>query len=365
MRPGCLLALLALLVSAPLRAQDDGFDPDAFDPAAFDEPVSPWSLHGSARLRGEDVSGLPAQREDLERVRGELVLGLEGAWSNGFGLGLGLRAAAGSDSNRDNLANNDNQPSNGVDPDHWWLGYRTPGLGAVLGKQPLPLELSPMLWDADQRPLGAFLAVRRDVRGFDRLVLDAGAARLDHALGGESRFTAVQASWLIRPGAELSGDLRLAWIGHSRVDSLARDGLARGNRGDGSGLLSDFRLLDLQIGLRREFPNGPLRARLDLVRNLGADDRRDGARASLVFGDRFVPGQWEFGWSWERIQADAVLAAANSDDWWFHAGMRGHMPWVGYGFDSGLSVRLAAFLEHRDGIPGRTDRILLDLEARW
>jgi hypothetical protein len=109
----------------------------------------------------------------------------------------------------------------------------------------------------------------------------------------------------------------------------------------------------------------PLELRLDRVENLAVDEHNHGTRASLVFGDRQREPGWEFGWSWERIQRDAVLAAVNSDDWWFHTSMRGHMPWIGYGFDGGWSIRLAAFLETRDGLQRRTERVLFDLEARW
>ena len=88
-----------------------------------------------------------------------------------------------------------------------------------------------------------------------------------------------------------------------------------------------------------------------------------------MLGDRFQGG-WEFGWAWERIQRDAVLAAVTADDWWFHTASRGHMPWLGYGFrttwlGASWSMRLAGFFETRDGLDERTRRVLLDLEARW
>jgi hypothetical protein len=41
------------------------------------------------------------------------------------------------------------------------------------------------------------------------------------------------------------------------------------------------------------------------------------------------------------------------------------MPWVGYGFNPTWSARLAAFHELRDGVTDHTDRVLLDLYARW
>jgi hypothetical protein len=59
------------------------------------------------------------------------------------------------------------------------------------------------------------------------------------------------------------------------------------------------------------------------------------------------------------------MAAFNSDDWWFHSWARGVMPWLAYGFSDTWSARLAAFHEHRDGVADPTDRVLLDIYARW
>ncbi len=69
----------------------------------------------------------------------------------------------------------------------------------------------------------------------------------------------------------------------------------------------------------------PIDARIDVVSNLGADDANDGARASLIVGDRTKPHGWEFGAAAQRIQRDAVMAAFNSDDWWFHSAVRGQL----------------------------------------
>jgi len=41
------------------------------------------------------------------------------------------------------------------------------------------------------------------------------------------------------------------------------------------------------------------------------------------------------------------------------------MPWIGYGFDATWSLRLAGFREQRDGVSVHTDRVLLDVNARW
>ena len=69
--------------------------------------------------------------------------------------------------------------------------------------------------------------------------------------------------------------------------------------------------------------------------------------------------------SWQRIQRDAVPAAFNEDDWWFHSAARGVMPWVAYGLDETWSVQLSGFFERPDGRDERITRVLLDVRARW
>ena len=71
------------------------------------------------------------------------------------------------------------------------------------------------------------------------------------------------------------------------------------------------------------------------------------------------------GASIQRIQRDAVMAAFNDDDWWFHSAARGYSLWLAYGIDSHWQLRLSGFIETRDGLDEATDRLLLDVEARW
>lgn len=355
-RPALALALLAL--ATPAIAQDPDFDLPEQEPA--------WVAHGEFALRADRVTGLPGGREDLERLRARARLGLRWAGSDGLEAAVAVEGARGSDSNARNRINNDNERSNGANLDTLWLGLARPAWRLRAGRDALPLELTPMLWDADHRPAGLSARIGRE-HGFDRWQLDAGVFAFDHPLGGSARLSALQLGWHAREGAAFGFGAQLAYLHFSDADELARHGLARGNRlGTGGGYRDDFRLLDLQLYARWQTGAGPVQARLDRVRNLAADGLADGTRLSVIVGDLASRPGWEAGYAWQRIQADAVLAAANADDWWFHAGARGHMPWIGYSFADGFaSVRAAGFFETRDGLRQRTDRLLLDLVLRW
>lgn len=358
------LLAFAAVVAAPARAQDGILDGAAEANAA---PASRWSWFGELLLRYDHVEGLPNDRT-VSRWRSRGRVGAEFAAMPELTFGAAIELAQGSDRNADNRINNDNERSDGGNLDQFWLRWQPAEQTRVLlGKAPLPLELSPLTWDADLRPAGISLDQSMALGDYSRLQLVVGGFAAQHLYDDDTRLAAVQLAWRWREGAPTSAAVLLSYLDFSDLGQLTREGLTRTNRRvPGSGLLlSDYRLVDLQLVGRSAVGDWPLEARLDLVRNLGADDQRDGARFSLVLGSRLRPGGWEFGYSNQRIQRDAVLAAFNEDDWWFHSFTHGFMPWIGYGLDERWNLRLAAFREQRNGLPRHTDRILFDLAARW
>jgi Putative porin len=354
------LCALALAVAAqPASAQD-------LLSAPQDAPISSWSWFGDLDLREDHVSGLPNGRDDLQRVRARFRAGTNYALMPTLDFGAAIKLAAGSDDNRTNRSNNDNERSDGAALDQLYLRWH-PGdtTSLLLGKTPFPLALSPMLWDTDLRPIGLSIDHSMSVGDFNRLQFIGGYFAGNHLYDDDSRIGAVQAGWHWHEGAPSSASVLLSYLHFSDLQQLVTQGLARTNRRVGTVLISDYHLLDLQLIGRIHLGSWPLEARLDLVRNQGADDQNEGARASVVLGDSRQAHSWEFGLARQRIQRDAVMAAFNADDWWFHSFTEGTMPWIAYGLDGTWSVRLAGFHELRDGLNEHTDRILLDVFARW
>lgn len=362
-RPTSVLLAMALVAPALVIAQDVEPDWELADEASAQSVDRRWETH--LLLRGDRVTGLPGGRADLERVRARLQLAFRSEPESGWRYGLAARLMAGSDSNRDNLRNNDNEKSDGAELAEAWVGWRNGSFEWTLGKAPSALALTPLLWDGDLRPLGAALRVSQPSGDFNRWELVAGWSDPDHPLGGSVDLAGLQAGWHWREGAPVSASLRLGVLDFSGLDSLARAGLGRGNSLAAGRYLHNYRLLDLQGELRMRVAQRPLVAALDLVRNLEAPRERDGARFSLVLGALDEPGDWEVGLALQRFQRDAVVAAFTSDDWWFHTAARGWMPWIGYAFDRRWSLRLSGFRETRDGPGDVTERVLLDLSARW
>jgi hypothetical protein len=357
---------VVLAASAPglAHAAEDGGGEDAIAEAAEEELASGWSWFGDALLRGDQVRNLTG-RDDLERVRGRLRLGIRydtGAWQ----FGAAVEGTHGSDDDRDNVRNNDNEESDDLELDRLYARWQ-PGedTWALLGKSAFPLTLTPMVWDQDLRPVGASASHRWAAGESGHVGVTGGYFAGDHLYGDDSRLAAAQLFWLFDEGGPWAGDLLLSFLYFDDLDRLTEKRVTRTNRRIGNRLVSDYELADLQLGVRFGAGDLPLELRVDLVHNLGADDQNDGARASLVLGSSRLPGGWELGYAQQRIQRDAVMAAFNSDDWWIHSVVRGGMLWLGYGFSERVSGQVSAFSERRDDQTQTVHRVLVDLRARW
>ena len=354
----CLIALLpagAALADEPLVL-----------PTAEQAP-SAWSWFADVLLREDHVRDVPRTHEpNIQRVFGRGRFGVLYDPIPQLEIGAAIKLAAASNGNEDDRSYNLDERSNDIAIDQFFLRWRANENTSLLaGKAVFPLELSPMLWDEDLRPLGVSAQTSVAVGDFDRLSLVAGYFNGNLPYGDDSRIAAVQGAWRWHEGGPTSASILVSYLDFSSLRQLTLQGLARSNVHTGDVLLSDYRLLDAQFVGRWHLGNWPLEARLDLVRNLGADQDRDGARFSVVLGDRRQPRGWELGLSDQRIQRDAVMAAFNSDEWWFHSWAHGIMPWVGYGFDATWNMRIAYFHEQLDEAALHTDTWVVDRGARW
>lgn len=352
--------LCALAVCGGTSAAQDPID---LEPTV--DTDTEWVYYGDLLVRAERTADIPNRADDLERLRGRARVGARRDFES-FEVGAAIEASLGSDSNRNNRANLDNERSDAANVDEFYLRWRAgEATSVLLGKTAFPIVLTPLTWDDDLRPIGVSASHSIAVGDFSRVQLTGGYFAGDHLYGDRSRIAAAQAGWFWNEGTSFSGDAQLAWLDFSDLQSLVDHGLGRTNRRVGSRLVNDYRLLDFQVGLQGVIGRSILRTRLDLVRNMGADDdAADGARFSSILGDS-RDGGWELGFAIQRFQRDAVVAAFTSDDWWFHSFARGVMPWVGYGFNQTWRMQLSAFRETRDGLTESTDRLLLDVRGAW
>lgn len=357
---GIALAVLSCLSGALAAADVDPI-------AAGDDPEAStfaWSWFGDAELKGDDVRGLPG-REALERGRLRVRFGARGQvddWD--FGASFALRR--GSEPARDIRRNLDNEEADAFGLDRAYVRWQaTPDLSVLVGKTPMPLSLTPLLWDDDLRPVGASIAQEWQMGEGQRLAARAGYFAGEHLYDDDSRIAAAQLGWTVGEGGDMSGELLLAFLHFDDLERLTSQGLARTNRRVGTSLVSDYRVGDFQAAVRYARATLPIELRVDLARNFGADDQRDAARLSATLGSSRDAGGWELGASAQRIQRDAVMAAFSADEWWFHSFARGYSAWLGYGATEHLSATLSGFVERRDDQASSVHRLTLDLRARW
>ena len=336
--------------------------PDEQQPKA-----SPWSFFGDALLLYDHTDGIPRPVEpNIERVFGRVRAGVLYDPIPQLELGAAIKLAAANNDNSEDRSYNENERSNDVALDQFFARWKfNDNTSFLLGKSVFPLELTPMVWDTDLRPIGVSFDTSVAVNGSDRLQFTFGYFAGDLPYGDDSRIAAAQAAYRWHEGQPVNGAIIVSYLGFSDLEQLTLQGLSRSNLRIGNELVDDFHLLDTQFVWRMRPWDLTLEARVDLLRNLAADSARDGARGSIVLGNRRVPHGWEIGFSAQRIQREAAMAAFNSDDWWFHSFARGVMPWIGYGFNATWSARLAEFHERRDGVSDYTDRVLLNLDAQW
>lgn len=338
----------------------------------FDEEINEQSgefeLFGAIQLRADMVRDLPRPVEkDFERATSRGIIGIVWSPTEIIELGAAAKVNLSSQSNTESRFNLDNERADDLSMDELYLKLLVgDDTELLLGQSHFPLDLSPMLWDEDLRPQGISLRHEIEFGSFNRFELIGGIFLGNHEYGDESRISAIQAALRLGEGTAIAYDVIFSYLDFENLDELAQNGLARTNLRQANGnLLNDFDIVDLQLGVSFNHLAMPVRVRLDLVKNLEADDYDFGARADLIFGDSFEAGGIEFGVAAERIQREAVVAAFNDDDWWFPTWLRGYSLWFAYGFNDAVRLKLSGFTERRDDQPDYNKRVLLDLQWRY
>jgi len=368
------LALTLLLAAGALPAvalAQPARDPFADSTVYFsDSPLTRWHLSpfGDLRIRRERTQDIPGRTADVERSRATLRGGLGWAPSARIGAELSLRAAVGSERDVEfPRIDNDAPDTLELDRANVWVSA-WPGGTLRAGRMVFPLRLTDLIWDADLRPWGVVASHRQQVGALDVVRAGAGVWRrrkpTDDGIVGVA-----QAGWSFREGAERSGDAFVSWLWFDDTELLARQELGRQNRilgtGDARRYAERFRLVDAQLEGRLAVASLRVSGGVDLLRNIEANADGDAVRTRLVagrFGGRFGA---EVGWAYLRAEREALPGAFASDDWWARTATRGHLPWVTLGWSDWLRLRLWGTFEWRDGLPGRTERVLGELALRW
>jgi hypothetical protein len=275
--------------------------------------------------------------------------------------GAGLLASLASDSNDENDIRFDNFVSDEVALDRAYLlvaGKEAPFV-VTLGLFETPFTGTEVLWDRDLRFQGAALGAE----------LPSAAALVAQRLfggmsvgsqNGEEESQVVAVRWEGETAASFS--LGAGFWHFGRTEALVEADHARTNRlaPDGRDYLSDFDVVNVTGGWERIGTRRPIRVRLDLLHNFGAEDRRNGGEIRLDWGEVQGRGSWRLRLTLQRVEQDAVPAAFGGDEWWFRTDQRGARLGLAVGLGRRAIVEVSALRQRRDGLDEWLDRGLLD-----
>ncbi len=311
------------------------------------------------RLRGD---WLDRPANDLSRAHGSLRGGFRLRLRQSFDLVLAGRANAGSG---DAELGTDNEERTALSVDRAALEWFTPHEGTLrAGKAPLALALSSLVWDDDLRPIGVSYRLQLPVRSFDSVEIAAAVFAPSDRLGDQTRAAGMMARWLVREGAATGGGVGVGFLRFEHTDALAASPYRRTNRARGGRFASDYELVIGELFLRLPAGAASVLLRGDAVLNLGASADARAERLTVSYR-RAGAGRLETALVAQRIARDAVLAAYNSDDWWFHSAARGVAVFVGRELAAGVTVRGSYFRERRDDLAQPFDRVVLDFTGAW
>jgi hypothetical protein len=341
-------------------------------PAATESWSDRVSFYGDLRLRREDIDEEGNPGAERDRERGRARLGMKADIQDNISLTFGLATGG------------DNPVSRNVTGDG---GFTTKELGLELfyvdweineswtvyaGKMKNPLFRAgkvPLIWDSDLMPegaavvfgsgmffgnLGSFAVEERS--GEDDSVLYAAQGGLKFPLGDDARLTA-----------------GLGYFGYTNTigNTPFFDGSPKGNTVDVDGnYVFDYRNTEVFAQYDMELGNWPLQVYGHYTVN-NEVDREDTAYAfGAKIGSAKKKGTMQFSWTYQDIEADAVIGTFNDSD--YGGGgtdSSGHLINGKYMLTDAINVGGTLFINQIDGFQGGQerdfDRLQLDVAFKF
>lgn len=199
----------------------------------------------------------------------------------------------------------------------------SPSLELLGGKFENPFIVTPLVWDREElHPNGGVLSVTR--ANADETIRVTGRVADYYATqyhGDRTNVVALQ-GMLQASSGQARFTFATSYYDHDVKDLEIQ--LFRTNTRFGGQLANDYNLLDF-IGRVRFGFRIPITGQIDFVKNLAADvfdpiqagNGDEGYFAEFVIGQIQQPHDFRAGISYNHVESDAVLAAYNTDDWWF------------------------------------------------
>ena len=311
-------ALINKLVQKGILTEKEAQDLVA-EAAATNRPASKWKisnaikdvqLFGDVRFRYEyrgaenaPYSGSSENRYDRERFRYAVRVGIRGDLFDQFYYGLRLDTASnprspwitfGDDSNPTPSA----KTSDGINIGQVYLGWRpTDWYEMTVGKMPMPLYTTPMVWDSDINPEGAVEKFKLSTGNIDWFA-NLGQfmyqdTNPDHNLPSSDTFLL---TWQVGASVKLANEVSLKagptiynYIGSGQTAGLNQpfsgeglNGLNFNTNGLNQNGINDLLVLELPVQLDFKIGSCPARVFGDFAYNIYGADRARAAVAATI-----------------------------------------------------------------------------------
>ena len=324
------VALAVFLPSQPALAQSGNTSPRQ----PSESTAKPWwerlTFFGDLRVRYEGF--FQEDSETRQRGRYRLRLGLRTSVAEGLDVTLRLASGDAADVNSTNQTLTDFFNRKPINIDQASLSFRPPSVPALTlgaGKFGYPVTRTQLVWDDDVNWEGAYEQLGWSI-GATNVRLAAAQSPLNDVGSGRDAFLFAESAQVTMRFARTTLLLSLADYAFRNPDPLAvalaerevirtqqTNGVRRDEAGRVIGYQSGFNLVDTIA--RATFDTGrgdyPLVALADIVVNTrAANDDDGGLWLSASYGRASTPNTFAAGYTFARVEQDAVVSAYNFSD---------------------------------------------------
>lgn len=225
-----------------------------------------------------------------------------------------------------------------------------------------------LIFDGDLNPEGLAL-------GFDNgsVFANIGGFWVEERSGGDDAILyALQGGYRTMVGDNSELTIGASYLNYEDTQGYEPfyNGEGQGNTLDGDdNLLNDYDLIEVFAQVETEVGGHPLRLFIDYVENQEADNYETGSAIGARWRRASAPGSWDVSWSYQDLEADAVIATFTDSD--FGGGgtdAKGHVFRTTYALRSNVRLNGTYFMNERGEAAGNKrdyDRLQLDISFRF
>ncbi|MDH5617847.1 MAG: putative porin [Gammaproteobacteria bacterium] len=358
MRPFAQIAtavFILVLAATPAAAQEDWTDR--------------LSFKGDVRLRYEAID--EDGEEERNRMRFRTRFGLNAKVTDDVKFVFQL-ATGGDSPVSTNQSFDDGFSTKDIGVDLAYVDWKiNDNLNVYGGKMKNPMFNAggvPLVWDSDLNPEG--LAMKFTSAGF--FVTAGGFSVEERSSSDDSLLFVVQAGYTFAVGENASLTAGAGYFSYSNTvgNEPFYDGSANGNSVDLNGdYIYDYRNTEVFAQFDTKVGDWPLRIYAHLTQNNEVSTQDTGYAVGAKLGSARNDGEMEFSWTYQDIEADAVVGTFNDSD--FGGGgtdSDGHMLKAKYAVSKRIAVGGTLFLNNVDRFQGTEhdyNRLQLDVEFKF